>query len=269
MAKEETNPGVEAEAGAGAAMLKASRRLARLLADAEVLGDDELLSVQEQHPDEFLGDILVREGILPEGYLHGLLIRSLFVPWIAVDCCTMSPELRGLLSERLCRRRRLVPISRARDFLTVACVNPLDEEALNKVRDVTGMKVRPLLCSAQELEAFMKVAFSKPAEGESGTDDEAGAESEGDAGMAAAAAELVEQLSDEDAEGAVSKVKPADGQETEERRVDAGVAAAAAELAGQLSAQMESDPGGAAAGTTPAEANDGRPDGEQEDEEPA
>ena len=268
MAKEETNPGVEAEAGA--AMLRASRRLARLLADAEVLGDDELLSIQEQHPDEFLGDILVREGILPEGYLHGLLIRSLFVPWIAVDCCTMSPELRGLLSERLCRRRRLVPISRARDFLTVACVNPLDEEALNKVRDVTGMKVRPLLCSAQELEAFMKVAFSRPAEEESGTDDdEAGAESEGDAGMAAATAELVEQFSDEDAEGAVSKVKPADGQETEEGRVDAGVAAAAAELAGQLSAQMESDPRGAAAGTTPAEANDGRPGGEQEDEEPA
>jgi len=266
VAKDQTDPGVEPETPL--TTLNASRRLARLLADAEVLRDDELISIQEQHPDEYLGDILVREGILLEGYLQGLLIRNLYIPWVAVDCCTMSPELRGLLPERLCRRRRLIPISRARDFLTVACANPLDEEALNKVHDVTGMKVRTVLCSAQDLEAFMNAAFSKPEEEELGADDEkADAEGEGDAAVAAAAAELAEQLSAGD-EATGSELQPEGGHEAEQAKLDADVAAAAAELAGRLSAQIGSGPEPHLGKSAPTDENNRPSEREKGDEEP-
>lgn len=193
-------PGKTQEGGTGQAptaeptpAVNASRRLARILVDAEVLGDDELLAIQEQHPNEYLGDVLVKEGILLEGYLQGLLIRTLYVPWVAVERCEIAAELRGLLPEAFCREHRLMPVSRARDFLTVACANPLDEEALNRVREVTGLKVRAVLCAWAQLDALIRATYApKPVE-------EAAAEAEGANGgsageVAAKTAELAGRL---------------------------------------------------------------------------
>lgn len=165
----------------------ASRRLARLLSDANVLGDDELLVLQNQHPSEFLGDVLIREGILLESYLHGLLIRTLYLPWIAVDRCQVSPEAVELLAEDFCRERRIVPLSRVRDFLTIACVNPLDEESIDEVRSIVGMNVRVVLCSTEQQEVLMKIAFARQ-EGAEG----AGPAADLDVGVKAA--ELADQL---------------------------------------------------------------------------
>jgi len=170
-----------------------------------VLGDDELLVLQKQHPGEFLGDVLVREGILLESYLHGLLIRTLYLPWIVVDRCQVSPETIKLLAEDFCRERHIMPVSRVRDFLTVACVNPLDEESVDEVRSITGMNVRVVLCSAEQQETLMKIAFAR----QEGADASGGAV----------------------AEGAQPAVNP-------------GVGATAAELAGQLIAQAGAEQGG-------------------------
>ena len=173
----------------------ASRRLARLLSDANVLGDDELLVLQKQHSSEFLGDVLIREGILLESYLYGLLIRTLYLPWIAVDRCQVSPDTIELLAEDFCRERRIMPVSRARDFLMIACVNPLDEESIDEVRSITGMNVRVVLCSAEQQETLMKIAFARQEETEAG----GGAEEDGAAPAAnpdvgVKAAELADQL---------------------------------------------------------------------------
>lgn len=165
----------------------ASRRLARLLSDANVLGDDELLVLQNQHPSEFLGDVLIREGILLESYLAGLLIRTLYLPWIAVDRCQVSPEAVELLAEDFCRERRIMPLNRVRDFLTIACVNPLDEESIDEVRSIVGMNVRVVLCSTEQQEALMKIAFARQ-EGAEGAEPAAGPD------VGVKAAELADQL---------------------------------------------------------------------------
>jgi len=182
----------------------ASRRLARILSDANVLGDDELLVLQKQHPGDFLGDVLIREGILLESYLHGLLIRTLYLPWVAVDRCQVSPDTVELLAEGFCRERRIMPVSRARDFLTIACVNPLDEESIDEVRGITGMKVRVVLCSAEQQETLMKIAFAR----------QEGADAGGEPG----------------GEAAAKRAQPA---------VNPDVGVKAAELADQLIAQAE------------------------------
>lgn len=168
---------------------KASRRLARLLADADVLADEELLTLHQRYPDEYLGDVLVREGVLLESYLQGLLVRNLHIPWIAADCCTVSPEVRKLLPEDFCRQYRIMPVARARDFLTLLCVNPLDEPSLDKVTEMTGLTVRLALCSADHLETLFSATYDKPDEDEG---DEATGEQDGV--VAERAAELAEQL---------------------------------------------------------------------------
>ena len=178
----------------------ASRRLARILSDANILSDDELLAVQKQHPGEYLGDVLVSEGILIESYLYGLLIRSLYVPCISADRCQVHPDTIGLVPESFCRERQLLPVHRARDFLTVVCANPLDEEAVESVRDITGMKVRVALCLPGQLQTLMKIVFAaaehEAAAGGGGGEAETGQEAKTvvDAGVGARAAELADQL---------------------------------------------------------------------------
>ncbi len=196
----------------------ASRRLARILSDANVLGDDELIVAQKQHPGEYLGDVLVREGILLESYLYGLLIRTLYLPWIVADRCQVHRNAIGIVHENFCRERRLLPIHRARDFLTVAMVNPLDEEAIDEVGriTITGLKVRIVLCSPDELETLMKIAFAvdppedeldeggdgAEEEGEEGAED--GAETVAAPGVGAKAAELADQLEAQSQQGGES-----------------------------------------------------------------
>jgi len=155
-------------------LVAASRRLARLLVDAEVLEDDELLAIQEQHPDEYLGDVLVREGVLLDDYLQGVLIRHLSLPWVPAECCSPAQAVLQLLPQAFCRERGVMPLSRTREFLTVACVNPLDEETADEVRSITGMKVRMVLSSSAQLTALIDRVYEPPEQED--PEDEDGAE---------------------------------------------------------------------------------------------
>ncbi len=139
---------------------RASRRLARLLVDSGILTEENIAEVQAEHPGEYLGDVLVREGVLLQDYLNGLLIRILRIPYLPADCCNIEPEVRGLLSESFCRQHRLMPVSKARDFLTVVCANPLDEEALADIEQNTGLKARRLLCTPEQMEGLIEKAYS-------------------------------------------------------------------------------------------------------------
>jgi len=151
----------------------ASRRLARMLVEHDAMAQDELLDIQEQHPDEYLGDVLIREGILLESYLQGLFIRALHIPWLAVDRCEVCHEAAVLLPKDLCRDLRIVPISRARDFLTIACINPLNEEALNQAHEITGLKVRSVLCSQDQFLTYLKMVYGAEQSEDSDEEEEA------------------------------------------------------------------------------------------------
>jgi hypothetical protein len=129
----------------------ASETLARILAEEGVMAEDELRELIQKHPHDYLGDILVRGGILLERYIHSILARVLQVPCVSVDCCTVDPCLLNLVTEGFCREHRVFPVCQVRRFLTLATVNPLDTAALERAQEVTGLIVRPVLCSRRQL----------------------------------------------------------------------------------------------------------------------
>ncbi len=155
MADDQTN-----EVDRSADATRASRRLARLLVDSGILTEENIAEAQAEHPGEYLGDVLIREGILLQDYLNGLLIRILRIPYLPANCCNIEPGVRGLLSETFCREHRLMPVSKARDFLTVICANPLDEEALADIEEKTGLRVRRLLCTSEQMEGLIDKEYS-------------------------------------------------------------------------------------------------------------
>jgi len=136
-----------------------SRELMSLLEDAGVLDRDEARPLTERFPGEFLGDVLVREGMLTEDYLQGLLVRALHIPWLAVQGCSVAPDVAALLPETACRERQVMPLSRAKGFVTLATTNPLDPHLAEWVREETGLEARLVLCSAAGLQALLDAAF--------------------------------------------------------------------------------------------------------------
>jgi type II secretion system (T2SS) protein E len=128
-----------------------SEELIRLLCDAGVLGEAELTALHHAEPDEFLGDVLIREGHLNESVLRDVLIRSLRIPWVPADRIRVPAEVRSLLTENFCRDHHLAPVARVAQLLTVVMPNPLDRDAIAAVTEATGLDVRVVQCSRDAL----------------------------------------------------------------------------------------------------------------------
>lgn len=141
-----------------------SQRLAKILSDAQALPDEEIKTLMAKFPDEYLGDVLVREKILLKVYLQGLLVRALHIPWIGVDGCIVPPNLVDMFTEKFCRDKRLIPLNCLRDTLTIACVNPLDKEAIDEVQYATAYNIRIVMCSDEHLDELLKNTYEKPEE---------------------------------------------------------------------------------------------------------
>lgn len=165
-------------------LAKASYKLMSLINDAGLLPDLDLKATTEAFPSEYLGDVLVHTEALRETDLQALLMTSLRIPRIQAARIEVPDELAALLPEDLCREHGLAPVSRARDFLTVAMVNPLLDESVEKVEKITGLNVRRVLCSANDLARLIQRAYNE----------------DGDEGMA----DLYEQDAQEDISAALT-----------------------------------------------------------------
>ena len=170
-------------------MAAASYKLLSLLTDAAILANVDLPALQGKHPDKFLGDVLVDNDLLKESEIQGLLIRALHIPWVPGDRITPSEAMTALVSEAFCREHQLMPIGRARDFLTVAVANPLDTYAIEKVQEATGLTVRMVLCSRQDLQMLVATAYNPNT-----ADDAAEYDSSEEEDMSAALTEATEAL---------------------------------------------------------------------------
>jgi hypothetical protein len=150
----------------GAAVIgtAASHQLLLLLTGAGVMEEQELLPLLEQHPDEFLGDVLVREGLLLDEYLQGALARLLHLPCVAVDGCAepAARRIATLLPESFCREHRVMAVSRTRHFLTLAVVNPLDAAVIEEARAITGLEARLVLCSERQMTKLTDAIYCAP-----------------------------------------------------------------------------------------------------------
>ena len=182
----ETEENTTPQPGGDDPVARASYRLFSLLTEGGYLPDVDLLAVRDEAPGRFLGDLLVERGLMQEAELQAALVRVLHIPWVPADRIHLPEDLVALLPEAFCQEHRLMPIARAKDFLTVAMVNPLDAGAAEQVHQLSGLRVKAVLCSQEDLDLLIRRAFSADASAE--------AESKEEADMSAALSEAAEAL---------------------------------------------------------------------------
>jgi hypothetical protein len=179
-------PAPEKPSAPRTAVQEASDRLRQILDETGVFSDVDLLGVQQSAPHEFLGDVLIDRGMLRECDIHGMLTRALHIPFIRADQLAVDEEITRLVGEEFCRDHDVMPIAKARRFLTVATSNPLNQRALDLLSQLTELTIRVVLCSFHDLHTLIERAYHP--EDESSPED---AEADEMSSLVSTAAELL------------------------------------------------------------------------------
>jgi general secretion pathway protein E len=129
------------------------QRLGEILLDrGKVQAEDiaRALELQQERGDKIV-KILVDMGSLAQRDMLAALSDQLGVPLVSIDGPPpAAPEIEGL-SNRFLRQCRAYPLAMTDQVLTVAMADPLDFETIGALRAFSGLEIRTVLASEQEV----------------------------------------------------------------------------------------------------------------------
>jgi len=122
------------------------------LTDAEL---SQALSQQKQTGNK-LGQMLVTQGIISSTTLVQTLAKNMHVPGCHLKHGLIDPPLVAELGEDECLRMMVVPMFRVQGILTIAMSDPLSLPTIDRLRQITGCKINPVLALESNITEFIK-----------------------------------------------------------------------------------------------------------------
>lgn len=152
----------------------AAKRLGEILVEEGLINDlalEEALAEQRK-TGGFIGEILVEKGFAKQSDILLSLVKQCKIPHLSLLDYDINKDLLPLIPKEICFKYNLLPIDRLGRILTVAMVNPLDEEALTEVRKACpDLRVKPILCDWQHFETVASRIFNEPKKAKAGAYD--------------------------------------------------------------------------------------------------
>lgn len=93
---------------------------------------------------------LISMGYISDLRVLGYAIKNTQIPYVMVLAYDIDPDVLALIPEDYCRMNCVLPIERIGRNLTVAMVDPLDEETIEEMNKMTAMSVKSALCSSRD-----------------------------------------------------------------------------------------------------------------------
>lgn len=126
--------------------------LGDILVKSAIIGTQELeLARKQKDSNEFLGDFLVRAGILTESRIIAVLQKHLGVEFVDLREINIPPNVARCLPRELCEKSRLAPVRLDGTALTVAMADPSDIITCDNIGRVTGLRVIPILAASSQI----------------------------------------------------------------------------------------------------------------------
>ena len=102
-----------------------------------------------------LGEVLVEQGhISPATLVRGLAALH-DIPGVQIRHGLADAELLELIGEDECIRLCVLPLFRVRDELTVAMANPHSLPTIDRLRQITGLRIRPVIALEPNILEFV------------------------------------------------------------------------------------------------------------------
>ena len=125
-----------------------------LLRDKLVSPEDLKRAIEEQR--KFGGElsrILLKLKLIGEDQLSVVLSEALHYPLINLNLLRIDPSLLKLIPKEIAEKFLVIPISRLKDQLTIAVVDPLDMFTMDNIKAMTGMSVSIVLARPKDMRA--------------------------------------------------------------------------------------------------------------------
>jgi len=111
---------------------------------------EEALEIQNK-TGEKLGKVLKDMGVVSKQELIEILGIQLGIPQINLNKYIIDPTAVKSIPESLAKRLKAVPVKREEDHLVVAMSNPLDIFAIDDIKLISGLNVKPVLADEDDI----------------------------------------------------------------------------------------------------------------------
>jgi type IV pilus assembly protein PilB len=103
-----------------------------------------------------LGRVLIEMGMLKEPDLVAALARQVGLEYIDLSEYQVDPSAVSLLPEQVARRYRALPIGFENSHVVVAMSDPANVFAMDDIRTITGMEVKPVVATVADVDAAIR-----------------------------------------------------------------------------------------------------------------
>ena len=102
-----------------------------------------------------LGQMLVDQGVISQAVLVRTLAACLGVRGVQLRHGLMDPALLPLVGRENAEKLRAIPLFKVRDELTVAMAEPQSLTTTDRLRQLTGLRIRPVLATEASIAEFI------------------------------------------------------------------------------------------------------------------
>ena len=127
--------------------------LGQLLIERQFITAEQLqegLRVQEEKGG-LIGEILVELGAAKEVDIAQALTAQYGFPYLPLDSYEIGPEIISLIPVDLARRYLFIPVDKLGTNLSVAMTNPLDSEAVEEIKKLTGFHLQVFVSTSSDV----------------------------------------------------------------------------------------------------------------------
>ncbi len=128
--------------------------IGQLLIEAGKIEQDQLSNalLNQEESSEPLGEILIEEGTVNKKDFFELLSYQLKIPLIDLDYYKIDSEVIELVSEKIARKHKVLPLFKIENTINLAVSDPLDPDPINAVQIETGLNIDPIISTKTDIE---------------------------------------------------------------------------------------------------------------------
>jgi len=112
---------------------------------------EQALATQKQKGG-LLGEILVDAGFLDERDIVVALVIQCGLPYIAVNKYSLDPGIVRLIPREVAQKEKVIALDRIGEVLSVVMVNPLTDDKISYLEDLTKCRVATFISTKSEIE---------------------------------------------------------------------------------------------------------------------
>jgi len=107
-----------------------------------------------------LSESFLKLGLVKEDQVVIGLAEQLGIPHVKLNNYKLDPEIMKILPEKVIKEKKVVPLSRSGNTLTVAMADPLNVLLIDDLRTLTGCKIQTVVATPSEIEETIADFFS-------------------------------------------------------------------------------------------------------------